>query len=123
MSMAAAFAGMAASLSGAMGGPYHPALIHDISAPVMDDGGSIVTPGVSSVRDAMVQVDAATDAMRRAEGFVDSDVRLLVLGLCDDLSTDATVEVLRGPSAGLYSIQSAERDPAGIGWAARGRRV
>lgn len=117
------FAALAGRLSQAMGGPYHAAIVHTSTAPVTDDGGSIVTPGQPIQRPCMCQVDTATDAMRQDVGFVQGDARLLVLGVAGTIGTDAEVEVSDGPGAGRYSIQAVTRDTAGFGWDCRGRRV
>jgi hypothetical protein len=118
---AEAFAGLAT----AFGAPFHAGKARWPGVPVYDDGGSIVSPGSPIVKDCTVQVDAATEAMRAAEGYKDTDVRLLVLAASLDgsLDTQATVEVLTGPHAGRYSVQSVERDPAGVAWDCRGRRA
>jgi hypothetical protein len=126
--LAAAFASIAAAVSSAYGGPYFPGKVHTVSDTTYDDGGSILTPGQPVVRPCLVQVDAATEAMRQSAGFTDTDVRLLVIGLAGDLNTDATVEVLPGPTVpadhvGLWSIQSVGRDPLGCYRECRGRRA
>lgn len=121
MSLAAAFESIALGFSAAGLGPYHAARAVWPGEPVVDDGGSIVTPGTPVLRDCSVQVDAATDAMRADAGFVERDMRLLVIGL-DTLDTAATIAVLTGPNAGRWSVQSCERDPAAVGWVVRGRR-
>ena len=118
---AEAFAGIAIGFSEACGGPYFAARVITPGVPVYDDGGSIVTPAAPSYRACHCQVDAATDAMRAEAGFVDQDVRLLVIGLTGDLSADDRLEVLAGPRAGVYSVQSVGRDPGAVGFEARGR--
>lgn len=66
------------------------------------------------------QVDAATDAMRRADGFAEGDVRLIVLAMgLPELNSDHEVSV----SATRYRLQSVKRDPAASHWVCRGRRV
>lgn len=117
---AEAFAGLAA----AFGAPFHAGKARWPGTPVYDDGGSIVGPGTPIVKDCTVQVDAATEVMRAQEGYKDLDIRLLVLAASLDgpLDTQATVEVLSGPHAGRYTVQSVGRDPVGIAWDCRGRR-
>lgn len=117
----AAFAGIAGAVSAAYGGPYHPAVATWPGTPVTDDGGSIVTPGTPVEQPCSAQVDAATEAMRRAEGFREKDVRLIVIGI-EQLDTDAVVTITAGPHAGAWSLQSCELDPVAIGWVCRGRR-
>jgi len=89
--------------------------------PVKDDGGDIVTPGTPFEVACRVQVDRVTEAMRQAEGFLERDVRLLILGPTA-LTTEPDVSVSSGPFAGQsYSIQSVDRDPLGFGWECRAR--
>jgi len=67
-----------------------------------------------------VQIDAATDAMRRADGFAEGDVRLIILAMgVPEVTSDHAVTV----SGRLYQLQSAERDPALSHWVCRGRRA
>lgn len=122
MNFADAFAGIAAAFSADGDGPYFDAVARWSGAPVIDDGGSIVTPGLGSVAACQVQGDKATEAMRLAEGFLETDAALLVLGL-DALDTAARITIATGPHAGTWALMSAERDPVGIGWLCRGRRA
>jgi len=119
------FADIGLAFSAAFGGPYHDARVIDQVAPVYDDGGSIITPGGVEYRPCSVHIDVATDAMRRAEGFVDTDVRFIVLAatLTGPLGTDAEVEVLAGPFVGTWSVSSLERDPVAAGWVGVGRKA
>lgn len=117
---AATFAAIAAGFTGEEG-PLFPAAVVTETPPVIDDGGSIVTPGVPSERPCSAQVDVVTDAMRREDGFADKDVRLILIGLDGGLDTFARVEVQAGPSAGLYSVQSVQRDPVSVGFDCRAR--
>lgn len=121
------FAGIFAQLATAVSGddgPYFPAIVRTETAPVIDAGGSIITPGQPVERPCMAQVDAVTDAMRLQDGFNQKDVRLIVLTatLAGALDTTARVEVTAGPNAGLYSVQSVARDPVGVGWDCRARK-
>lgn len=119
------FGELATSLSRALGGPYFDAVVHYPGTPTFDDGGSIIAPGTAVELTCLAQVDVATDAMRLAKGFVDTDVRIMVLAssLVGVLTTDAEIEVQAGPGAGRYSVQSVARDPLGLGYECRGRRV
>lgn len=66
------------------------------------------------------QVDAATDAMRRAQGFAEGDVRLIVLAQdLPELNSDHEVSV----SGSRYRLQSVDRDPVGSHWVCRGRKA
>lgn len=124
MELAAAFADIGLGFSAAFGGPYHPARTIEQVDPVFDDGGGIITPGGVAHRDCSVQIDVATDAMRAAPGFVNTDMRFIILSATLDgaLGTEARIEVLAGPFAGVWSVEAIERDPIAAGWVGRGRR-
>lgn len=125
MSIPEAFAAIAAAFSNAGLGAFYDGKAHWPGTAAYDDGGSIVTPGTPIVKDCSVQVDAVTEAMRADAGFVDGDVRLLVLTATLDatLDTDATIQVLAGPNAGTWMLAAVERDPCGVYWSCRGRRA
>lgn len=117
----AAFAQIAGAVSEAVGGPFHPAILHYPGEPVMDDGGSIVDPGTPSQVPCRAQVDAVTEDMRLDADFLARDVRLLILGPVM-LTTEPELEITEGPFAGQrYSIRAVSRDPLGLGWECRGR--
>lgn len=88
---------------------------------VSDDGsGSIIVaaPDQWPSEAVSVQIEAATTAMRQAEGYSDRDVRLLILasGIARP-STDDEVSV-----AGIrYALASVGQDPAQAYWECRGR--
>lgn len=123
MSIAAAFADIALGISAAIGDGFHDARAKWPGMPTLDTGGSITAPGTPIVKACSVQVDAATEAMRSADGYQDKDVRILVLAdtLDAELDGDARIEVLAGPHAGSYMIASVDRDPIGIYFECRGR--
>jgi hypothetical protein len=123
VSIADAFAGVAVAFSNAGLGPYVDAIARWPGAAVLDDGGSITTPGTPIALPCKAQVDSATQAMRAEVGYVGTDVALLVLcaTLAGALDTDAVVEVAAGPNAGTYSVQSANKDPMGTHWLCRAR--
>ncbi len=125
MSIADAFAGIAVAISRAGLGAFYDSVASWPGEPVLDDGGSIVSPGVPLEKPCSCQVDVVTEAMRQEAGFTDRDVRLLVLCTTLDgpLDTAATVTVQAGPNAGAYSVQSISRDPVGSHWDCRGRRA
>jgi len=125
VTLPAAFASLAQTMSAALGAPFYPAQVVTQTDPIYDDGGSILTPGGVLRRDCTVQIDAATEAMRQSQGFADGDVRFIILAatLAGALDTDARVEIAGGPFAGAWLVSSLERDPAGIGWVGRGRRA
>jgi hypothetical protein len=119
------FANLATGFSEAFGGPFIDATASWPGMPVYDDGGSIVTPGTPVDLPCKCQFDAATTAMRETEGFQQTDVRILVLSasLAGTLTTEASIVVTDGPRAGTWSLLSAARDPAGIGYECQGRLI
>lgn len=120
-----AFAQIALAVSDAVGGPFHAGKLHWAGTPVKDAGGSIVTPGTPVEFDCSVQVDTVTESMRAEAGYADKDVRLIVLasGLGRAVDTKARVEVLSGPHAGLWTVESETRDVLGFAYDGRGRRA
>jgi hypothetical protein len=125
VSIAAAFADIARDFSAAGLGAFYDASARWPGAAIYDEGGSIDTAGDPIVRSCQAQVDEASEAMRREDGFRDSDARILVLCATLDgaLDADAIVDVAAGPGAGAWSLQSVRRDPCGICWDCRGRKV
>lgn len=125
MTIQQAFADIALGFSAAGLGAFYDAKAKWPGAAIYDTGGSIATPGTPIEKDCSAQVDAVTEAMRRADTFTEKDMRLLVLAatLDGDLDTGATIEVLGGPHAGSWSLASCDRDPCGIYWECRGRLV
>ena len=125
MSIAEAFAEIALGIADAFGGPFFDAKVIDQAEAQTDDGGSIIDPGEPVERDCSAQIDACTEGMRGEEGYADKDVRLLILRATIEgtLDTDALVEVLGGPDAGTFSIQSVGTDPMAVYWECRARPV
>jgi hypothetical protein len=132
VSLPAAFASIAQGMSAAFGAPYHDGFIVTQTAPVYDDGGSIVTPGGVDKAPCRVQIDDATEYMRAQEGFADGEVVFVILsasigvgsltGQPPVINTDAVVTIPNGPRAGTWQVATLGRDPAGIGWSGKGRR-
>ncbi len=123
--IAQAFAQIATGFAAKFGGPYVSARIMDVGAVQFDTGGSIIADtGQPSVRDCMASVDVASFAMRQADGYTEKDMAIHVLAssLTGDITTDQRINVLEGPNAGIWMIESVVRDPSGIGWELRGRR-
>ena len=120
-----AFTDLALSFSAAGNGPYWKAQVIGRTGAIHNDEGSIVTPGQVIRRDCMAQGDAATYAMVQSDGYAQGDIRILILEstLEGRLSIDDEVEILDGPHAGRYSLQSIGRDPAAIGFECRGRAL
>lgn len=124
MSIAEAIADIALGFSSVLGVGFHDARIITQGEIEYDDGGSII-PGTGEPihRSCAAQVDAATEAMRLAEGFTEKDRRILVLAgtLEGEISTDDQIEFLDGPFAGKWMIESVGRDPAATCHELRGR--
>lgn len=119
------FAELATSFAGQFGAPFTDATANWPGEPTMDAGGSIVAPGTGVSLPCQAQFDAATQAMRQAEGFLEGDARILVLAaaLERSLDTQARIVVVAGENAGTWSLLTCTRDPAGVGYECRGRRV
>lgn len=124
-----AFANLATAFSNMAGGPFVDAVATWPGTPTLDSGGSIVTPGTPATYACRAQFDAPTQQMREAEGFLQTDVRVLVLvasfhtRLAPALDTAATITVASGPNAGSWALLSCQRDPASVGYECRGRRI
>jgi hypothetical protein len=119
------FANLAVGFSAVAGGPFADATATWPGTPIKDDGGTITTPGTPVSLACKVQFDTPTQAMRAAEGFLESDARILVLSasLSGTLDSEARIVSASGPYAGTWSLLSVTGDPAGIGWECRARRV
>jgi hypothetical protein len=122
MDLPSVFADIAAGFAGVTGAPYIDAVAVWPGEAVRDDGGSIVQPGVPDRRACKVQFDTATEAMRQANGFIETDARLIVLKFERALDEQAKVHVAEGPRAGTWSLLSVDPDPALIGYVCRARR-
>ena len=111
--------GIASIFGSVFGALYLDAVLHaGTGEPIYGPGGTI-TGYEGGDTPCKAQVDAATDAMRRSDGFAEGDVRLIILaqGIPEVTSDhEATVAGIR------YKLQSAERDPALSHWICRGRR-
>lgn len=108
-----------------MGGPFHDAALIWPGAPVYDDGGSIVIPGIPDSKPAKVQFDQPSEQMRADPQFLERDMRVIVLaGTLDGvLDTTPSLFVASGVHAGTWSIETCQGDSAGIGWECRARKV
>lgn len=79
-------------------------------------GGSSSFDGGTAVK---AQLDQTTEAMQSADGYVDTDQRILVLASgVAPISTDDEIAV----AGTRWMIASAARDPAGAYYDLRGRR-
>lgn len=119
------FANIATGFSNIFGGPFQLVTATWPGTPTKDAGGSITAAGTPVSKSCNAQFDAATQAMRQAEGFLETDVRILVLAASLDGALDeaARIVVASGTNAGTWSLLSVTRDPAGVGYECRGRKV
>jgi hypothetical protein len=119
------FANLATGFAEQFGAPYIEATATWPGEATFDAGGSILSSGAPVSKACHCQFDAATQAMRQAEGFTETDVRVLVLAASLDgrLDNEARIVVASGEYAGTWALLSCVRDPAGIGYECRGRRV
>lgn len=123
LNLAKVFAERAALISAKFGGPYYDAIVHSPGEPVYDNGGSIATPGTATQATCQAQVDSVTQDMRAVEGFIEGDVRILVLTITitGEITTDDQIEILGGANVGWWLVQSVTRDAMGIYYELRGR--
>ena len=84
-----------------------------------DDGaGGGDGNGFAAAESVKAQLDVATDAMRQAEGYVDTDVRILVLASgVTKPNTDCEITI----GATRYGIRRVGTDPAQSYWDLHGR--
>lgn len=97
---------------------YGDGILHgDQTTPVYATDGTIT--GYSDASDIAIKVqrDAASEAMRRAEGFAEGDVRLIILAGDFEVTTDHSVTA----KGVRYRLQTADQDAAGSHWVCRGR--
>lgn len=119
------FANLATGFADTFRSPFTLAAARWEGETLYDDGGSIVAPGTPTDKACRVQFDAATQAMRDTPGFLETDVRIIVLAasLAGTLDTSARIVVEEGQYAGTWSLLSVTRDPASIGYECRARRA
>lgn len=114
--------GIEAIFGAALGGLYLDATLHrDGSDPIYDGEGSITGYAGGAEIPCKAQMDAATYAMRQADGYVDGDVRIIILsaGLAVEVTAEHQIEV----AGKRWMIASAERDAARSHWVCRGRKA
>lgn len=112
--------GVAAIFGAAFGSFYlDGTLVSSFTQPIYGPGGAITGYTGGTPIACKCQIDAATYAMRQADGFADGDMRIIVLsaGLGVPVTTDHRLTV----SGQTWLIASADRDPAGSHWICRGR--
>lgn len=119
------FANLVTGFAEQFGAPFQDVTAIWQGTATKDAGGSITAPGVPTSHPCKAQFDAATHSMRQAEGFLESDVRIIVLAasLTPVLDSGAVISVASGQYAGTWALLSVVRDPAGIGYECRGRKV
>jgi len=119
------FANLATGFAATFGAPFQDVTAVWAGTPVYDDGGSITTPADPAEYPCKAQFDVPTEDMRTDPGFLERDMRLIVLSASLDRTLDsaASVVVDSGEHAGTWSLESVQGDPAGIGWECRARRL
>lgn len=112
--------GIAAVFSSAFSGLYLDGTLHTGTGdPEYDDDTVEVTGYTNDGNTAIkLQVDSATEAMRRAEGFAEGDVRLIILAQGVPAVTSDHQVTVRGQ---LHHVLSADLDAAASHWVCRAR--
>ncbi|QDC37098.1 PepSY domain-containing protein [Sphingobium fuliginis] len=112
--------GLASIFNAAFSGLYLDASLHTGTGTPIYGPGGVITGYSGGDRAVKVQVDAATDAMRRGDGYAEGDVRIIILAQgIGAVTSDHRLTV----GAVTYSLQSAELDAAASHWICRGRRI
>ena len=117
------FANLATGFAAQFGAPFGDAVATWPGTATFDTGGSITAAGTPVSLACKAQFDAPTQAMRATEGFMETDARIIVLAFSATLDTKARIVVASGANAGTWELLSVTRDPAGIGYEARGRKL
>jgi hypothetical protein len=112
--------GIAAAFAGVFGGVYLDAQLYRPAGSGDDGMGGGEEGGFADPEAVKVQVDVATDAMRDADGYVDTDVRILMLAHgVDRPTTDCQIAVTGYPRR--FGIRTVGSDPAQSYWDIHGR--
>jgi hypothetical protein len=111
---------LAAAFAGVFGGVYLEGQLYR-SVAYSDDGtgGDPGGDGFAPAAAVKVQVDAASFAMQNADGYVEGDVRILMLA--HGVATPSTDDEI-GAGGARYMIESVGTDPAGSYYELRGRK-
>lgn len=111
--------GLSALFAGAFSAVYLDGTLYRPNAYADDGQGGGSGSGFQPGEAIKVQLDTATQAMRLSEGYVDGDVRILVLASgVAMITTDC--EIAAGGTR--WMIESVAVDPAGTYYELRGRR-
>lgn len=110
---------LAQTFAAVFGGVYSDGLLYRPNDFADDGKGGGTAQGFAAPQAVKVQVDQATQSMRQAEGFVEGDVRILMLahGVAE-VTSDCEVAV----GGTRYMIEYVGTDPAGSYWEVRGRK-
>jgi len=111
--------GLAEVFAGAFSAIYLDGQLYRPAAFADDGAGGGADNAFADPEAVKVQIDAATQAMRSAEGFVEGDVRILMLAH-GVTSPDTDCEVAAGGTR--YLVETVATDPAGTYYEMRGRR-
>ena len=117
------FSNLATGFAAQFGAPFGDATATWPGTATLDSGGSITAAGTPVSLACKAQFDAPSQAMRAVEGFMETDARIIVLAFSATLDTRARIVVATGANAGTWELLSVVRDPAGIGYEARGRKL
>ena len=117
------FSNLATGFAAQFGAPFGDAVATWPGTATFDSGGSITAAGTPVSLACKAQFDAPSQAMRAAEGFMETDARVIVLAFAASLDTRARITVASGANAGTWELLSVVRDPAGIGYECRGRKL
>ena len=122
MDLLGALTDIAQAFSEGADGPFvDGVVISALTNPIYDGEGRITGYDGASNRWCRVQIDAATDAMRRAEGYNDGDVALIVLArsVPGGLTTDHRIWA----KDETWMLASVTLDTLGSHYVCRGRRA
>lgn len=108
--------GVAAIFAQAFSGFYLDATLHRAGEITYTNG--VITGNGSTDIPAKAQIDAATYAMVNSDGYVDGDMRILILNPGVPVTTDDEITV----AGTRWKIQSVTQDPAIAYYECRGRR-
>jgi hypothetical protein len=111
--------GIAAAFAGVFGGIYLDGSLYRLVEAADDGMGGGADSGFAPAEAVKVQIDQATQAMRSSEGYVEDDVRILMLahGVA---SPDTDCEIAAGGTR--YMVETVATDPAGGYFELRGRK-